>query len=224
MNTLKTLIFSALSVFSSLVTHAQMENRFYASKDVFDWEMVNKDSVGVYLKVPIAPDRIVYLVREKKLYKLFDDRNNIIEEGSYDFTDDKTYGRVGNWTSYYINGQINASGRYMDNQPVGTWLKYYPDGKLLSVMTYEIVEVNSVKYYEMAGSYLEYHPNGKIKVDGLYKLTFDTSIKDMVMTVDPKTKKEKVVTSRGERPHGQQTGSWYYYKENGDLLKKEDFK
>ena len=217
---------SVLTVFfviSAWVANAQMDNLFYAEKDVFDWEMVSKDSFGVYLKVPQAPDKTVYMVREKKLYKLFDENNKLVEEGHYDFVTDKSYGRVGQWTSYYINGQVNATGRYSANNPVGVWMKYFPDGKLMSISSYVLIEINSVKYYEMAGTYKEYYSNGKLKVDGLYKIYIDTAIQDAVLIENPKTGKAVVKTSRGEKPHTQQTGTWYYYKENGELLKTEEF-
>jgi antitoxin component YwqK of YwqJK toxin-antitoxin module len=87
-----------------------------------------------------------------------------------------------------------------------------------------MLEINSVKHFEMAGTYREYHNNGQLKIDGFYKLSLDTGTQDAMLQIDPKTKKQVVKTTRGEIPHAQQAGTWYYYKENGEILKQEEFK
>jgi uncharacterized protein len=211
-----------LALLSAGSVSAQMEYPFYGAKDVFDWEMVRKDSFGVYVTVPADTTKIVYLSREKKLYRLYDRNNNLLEEGPYKLVGDKQYGRTGQWSVYYPGGRLRSQGYYENDKSVGLWRQYYAVGKLMRLASYGLIEVKGKKYYDMIGAYQEYYENGQLKVNGFYKAAFDTSFQDMVYEEDPKTHKGKVTASKGEIPHSHQSGTWYYYKENGELDKMEE--
>lgn len=209
-------------VFPCYLSFGQTDNFFYAEKGVTGWEMMKKDSVGMYVVVPTDESKMVYFSKQKKLYRLLDDKYNIIEQGSVEPVAKETYGRTGQWTSYHSNGRVKATGRYYKDKPVGLWKKYYPSGQLMTLITYAIMEMNETAYYEPMGTYQEYYENGQLKTDGLYKAVFDTAISDAVAIQDPKTGNVTVSSSKGKVPHFIQAGTWYYYKENGEVLRTEE--
>ncbi len=224
MKTVYTIILTALLLTTSLAVKAQMEYPFYAADDVFDWEMIRKDSLGVYLAIPNIEDKIVYINREKKLYRLLDRTNNVLEEGTYKLTQEKKNARHGLWKVYHEGpGQkLRSKGYYEDGKFVGVWENYYPSGKIKAMVSYTLTEVKGKKYYDQAGTYREYFESGNVKLEGFYKMSLDTNMKDAIYVVDPKTKKGTVLESKGEIPHARPSGTWYYYKENGELLATED--
>lgn len=59
-----------------------------------------------------------------------------------------------NFTSYYENGKVEMEGQVMNNQRVGTWRTYNPDGSLHSIFEYN-------DNGEEHGNFVAYHGNHK---------------------------------------------------------------
>lgn len=224
MKSFKVLLAAVALLLSCNAANAQMEYPFYAADDIFDWQMIRKDSFGVYVAVPNEPDKIVYLSRDKKLYRLYNRANNLLEEGNYKLMPEtKTNGRHGLWKVYYPGGKLRSKGYYEDNKFVGLWENYYPSGGLKALANYGLFFIKGKKYYDQSGAYKEFYENGQVKVDGFYKMSLDTAVKDATYVVDPKTGKGTVEESKGEIPHSFQSGTWYHYKENGELEKTQQW-
>lgn len=218
---MKNFICIIAAVLTAIVAYGQREYPFYAEKDISGWDVTKKDSFGTYRQVP-DQDRIVYFSPKKKQYKLLDGSYKLLEQGQVENAGE-TYWRTGAWTTYYDNGKIKSVGRYYQGLPAGLWKWYYPGGQLKSIYSYGIVRINKEKYGDVVGTYQEYYESGQLKVDGLYNIVFDTAIRDAVAITDPETSEVKVKESQGEIPHMIQAGTWYYYKENGELMKEENF-
>jgi antitoxin component YwqK of YwqJK toxin-antitoxin module len=68
--------------------------------------------------------------------------------------------KQGIWLKKYSNGNPLYEGVFKDNKPVGVFKRYYEDGKLQSVLTYDQSGKNANAVF--------YHPNGKKAAEGVY--------------------------------------------------------
>lgn len=62
----------------------------------------------------------------------------------------------------YADGQKIEEGRYADNKRIGQWQRYWPNGKLMSVITYTMGRPK--------GEYRTYYPDGKPEEQGTWDL------------------------------------------------------
>ena len=118
--------------------------------------------------------------RRNGMYKIFSDRNALLEEGTY--TDGKLNGErkiynqngsiqilenykdglfEGSYTSFYTDGQVSALGQYIANQAEGEWKRYYNNGQLMEKVIFVHNEEN--------GPFVEYYKNGNLKAEGTYR-------------------------------------------------------
>ncbi|MAX13759.1 MAG: hypothetical protein CMG11_06940, partial [Candidatus Marinimicrobia bacterium] len=68
---------------------------------------------------------------------------------------------VGQWISYYEDGQIEEQGNYKDGSQDGEWITYYEDGQIQEQANYKNGNLN--------GEWLFYYPDGQIEEQGNYK-------------------------------------------------------
>jgi antitoxin component YwqK of YwqJK toxin-antitoxin module len=208
---------SVLSICTGLC-HAQVEIPLSFTSEE-DNKIVKETDSGKYYKASGGDERTVFL-SEDMLYKLYDKDNKVLTEGAVSNDGDK-FLREGKWTEFYTNGTIKSTGHYYKDNPVGTWIKYYPGNKLKQICSYALIE-NGSTHYCMSGTYEEYFDNGHLKTSGLYKAVFDDRAKDTIYVQDPETGKQikKIVTN--SRPRPEKFGTWEYYNESGDLIKKDE--
>lgn len=74
-------------------------------------------------------------------------------------TTDEQGRKQGDWKKLHDNGRVRYEGQFKNDDPVGLFKYYYPDGKLQATH-------NHLGDGEVAAHM--YHPNGKIKAKGLY--------------------------------------------------------
>lgn len=79
---------------------------------------------------------------------------------------DKQGRKQGAWVKTYKNGKTQYEGQFKDDKPVGTFKRYYEDGKLQSVQVYDASGTSDITFYDTDGKTLasEGHFDGKLKV------------------------------------------------------------
>jgi len=106
----------------------------------------------------------------KKILKEYDDEfefaQNIVNQLKY-YEDKESKGylnaenkRIGLWTFYYENGELNSKGEYIDSIMVGPWEYYYKNGVLSAKGEFMDNERNGLWEY--------YYNNGQLHSKGRY--------------------------------------------------------
>ena len=87
---------------------------------------------------------------------------------------DKNGKKQGEWVKKYPNGNTMYEGSFKDDEPVGTFKRYYENGMLKSVQVYETGDISSVKLYSQDSKTVIAEGNfrGKAK-HGMWKLYKD---------------------------------------------------
>jgi antitoxin component YwqK of YwqJK toxin-antitoxin module len=204
-----------LFLISNLVI-GQIDSYFYGSHQNESYQIIKEDSTGIYFYVTDDSSKIVCLSKKMK-YKLFDGNYKLLVEGEYrNYVD--YFRRFGKWTEYYDNEKIKATGFYYEDNPVGLWQFYHSNGQLKEVYSISPLEFDSSISYCIAGSYQLFFENGQLKENGLYKI--ESGENQIVLEdVDTGAINHKIVIGLA----GKKYGLWSYYKQNGELEKKEDF-
>ncbi len=122
--------------------------------------------------------------------------------------DDKGY-KQGYWEKYYQNGNIQYSGYFKDNKPVGEFKRYDQNGVLKVEMFYK---ENSVKIYSKF-----YYPGKILQAEGIYVGKLKDSIWNYY-SVDGFKINE--IPYQYDKKHG--TEKKYY--QNGNLTEKSEWK
>lgn len=199
-------------------SYAQLETPLYANADESS-EPIKSDDDGKYYAV--KGGKIVYLDDDGTTYKLMDQGEQVLEEGSYRMTGDD-YVREGKWTAFYSNGKPKSMGYYKNGNPIGLWQQFSQGGTLQKQYNLALIE-NEATHSCMAGCYQEFYESGKLKLNGFYKAVIDKNIKDTVQVEDPVTGERSFVLVSGNIPHPDKTGTWEYYNEAGETIKTEDY-
>jgi len=184
-------------------------------------QLIKEADGGKYFTGAEDSSYTVFLGDDPLKYKLFNKDHKVIADGLL-VAEGNVFLHEGKWTEYYDNGKVKSTGMYYKDHPIGNWQRFYEDGKLKLNCTFTLIE-NGAYYSCMTGDYKEYYENGKSKTTGFYKAVFDESLKDTVMVVNPDTGGEEMKTVKSTKPHAIKFGTWQYYNEQGELLKKEDF-
>jgi antitoxin component YwqK of YwqJK toxin-antitoxin module len=67
---------------------------------------------------------------------------------------------------YAQKAQLVEEGRYTNSKRVGTWRRYWPNGKVMSEITYQLGRPR--------GAYKTYYPSGKVEEQGSWDLDRNT--------------------------------------------------
>ncbi len=140
-------------------------------------------------------------------------------------------GRKARSVSYFPGGGKMAMGNYVNEKRDSIWQFFSEyDSKLLSEENYRNGEKNgfSIVYYggdgiaeksnwkdgKMDGKWQQFYTDGKIKIQGNYK---DGLRDGQVKTFFDSGQ----VMMDGQYSQGDPSGTWFYYNEKGEMLKKE---
>jgi antitoxin component YwqK of YwqJK toxin-antitoxin module len=165
-------------------------------------------------------DNIVSLNEESLYYRLLNRDRKVVAEGPYIVEGDKFF-QEGRWVERFANGKVKLTGVYRKGLTIGTWQKFYSDGKLKTIYNYGIFNDNGAISSCLSGTYQEYYQNGELKVSGFYCAKF-SMIKDTIEVVDPVTGEKIIKTTNRNVISAAKTGHWEYFNEAGDLERKED--
>jgi len=165
---------------------------------------------------------VVYLNEETFVYKLYNNTHKLITEGSYSNEGDRYY-HEGKWTVYYDNGKPKMTGHYKKNKPIGLWQEFYENGKPKTTYNYAPISYEGYNFSCMAGGYEEFYDNGKLKITGIYGANLESNCMDTVSAVNPVSGMEEMKVVKTKCPLPVKIGTWEYYKESGELDRKEDF-
>ncbi len=103
----------------------------------------------------------------------------------------------------YVAGNIYEEGRYTDNRRIGVWKRYWPNGKVMSEVTYLMGLPK--------GPYTTYYPDGSTEEQGTWDLDRNTGAFKR-WHPNGKVAQEFLFDSYGTRD-----GEQKYYHENGEL-------
>ncbi|HYV94682.1 MAG TPA: hypothetical protein VE978_23105 [Chitinophagales bacterium] len=202
------------------ITYGQIWIPFYCDRGCD--HVLKNDSTGTFVYAGNDSSKIVFISKNYTTYKLFDRNYNLLVEGDLGgrvYTE--YFKRFGKWTAYYDNGKPKAIGYYYASQPIGLWQSFFENGQLSETYTIALIETDSSSGYCMMGLYQEFYENGQIKVNGFYKAAMDTI---HIQVNDPDTGEETSNFTVYRRPVSKPFGIWTYYKQNGELERKEEFR
>jgi antitoxin component YwqK of YwqJK toxin-antitoxin module len=211
------LIIAALVLTFSVHVQGQVETPFYGYSGYPLSYLIKQDSTGNYYRAPDS-GRIVYIARDFTTYRVFDKNLKLIVEGDLGGRHYIDYfQRFGKWTEYFENGKIKSTGFYHENHPIGLWQTFFSNGQLKKTYSYSYIQTNLSNCFCLTGSYQEFYDNGNLRINGFYKVQYDTVSVQQWSTAD---KFEKVLI---KDLISKKYGVWTYYLANGDLEKKEEF-
>jgi antitoxin component YwqK of YwqJK toxin-antitoxin module len=120
---------------------------------------------------------------------------------------DKQGRKQGEWSKTYANGKTAYKGSFIDDKPVGTFLRYYESGELKAEQNYLDNDISEIKLYNKekklisAGRY-----KGKLK-DGEWKYYSGNQLSSIEIYKD-----------------GKREGITKIYSKNGNLLEEIPYK
>ena len=144
---------------------------------------------------------------------------------------DKNGKKQGEWVKKYPNGNTMYEGSFKDDEPVGTFKRYYENGMLKSVQVYETGDISSVKLYSQDSKTVIAEGNfrGKAK-HGMWKLYKDGKLLTEEVYKDDKKHGMTKTYSDGnvieEIPYneGKIDGVHRYFLPNGKLYSETSYK
>ena len=184
-------------------------------------EYQHSDSVGSYWKSRENNSLTWFIAADYQDYRLWENNRLRLTGnlGGKRFTD--YFQKFGEWKEYYDNGQVRSIGHYEYNTAIGTWKYYYPDGKLKKWFTISEITTDSTTSYCKTGQFQEFYENGYLRINGYYKLSFDTMV---VASVTIDTTDYTTLTNIFARGHRSKPDlTWTYYKVNGEIEKEEQY-
>ncbi len=125
--------------------------------------------------------------------------------------------KFGKWTAYYTSGKTKRTGYYYAGIATGLRKNYYPNGQLERTFTLRPISIDSFFINRKVGLYEEYYENGNIQTTGFFKIAIDTTIVQ-VYDWSIGNFRDTLVKAPVSKPFG----IWKYYKENGELERKEE--
>lgn len=147
---------------------------------------------------------------------------------------DKDGKKQGQWVKLDENGKKEYQGIFVDNHPVGEFIRYYPDGKILSVMNFSTDGKNTdVKifyqngYQASEGKYINQLKDGNWK---FYSATNGSLIaeefylKNVRNGLSVKYYPDSTLAEKGNYSNDMKEGEWIQYHENGNLMLKTNYK
>jgi antitoxin component YwqK of YwqJK toxin-antitoxin module len=182
-------------------------------------QILKAHSIG-NLFVPNADTNvIIYLAKNLSIYRLYDSKNRLRSEGSVGgrvFVD--YFKRFGKWTAYYPEtGKPKVEGYFYYDEPIGTWCYYFGNGQLEKQFSIARMEYDSFYFSCRVGLYEEYFETGGVKVTGFYKVIIDS-----VRQARYDTNLNRFVDVLVRGPVSKPDGLWMFYKQSGELERKEE--
>ena len=173
-----------------------------------------------YIKC-VSEDSTIFLLSytPSRICKIFDKNSKLLAEGEITNTCVDCLGKHGIWTEYHDNNKIKSTGAFYWDKPIGIWQFYYPNGQLKETYSITQIETDSVSRYCITGSYQFYYENGQLKENGFYKVGMGN---DTTQIVNPEPPYLTYETIR-RAPVSKKFGTWTYYKQNGEIERKEEF-
>jgi len=147
------------------------------------------------------------LAQGEKRASFYKDNENQIRE-VYHLRDTLDNILHGEYTSFYMNGNMEKKGNYDEGLPEGEWEYYYENSKLKMKGELEAGEPN--------GYWIYYYETGDKKMEG--KMVGDRREGDWLIYYQ-----NGVVKRQGEFVDGVRKGLWFYYYEDEILKGKVDF-
>ena len=144
---------------------------------------------------------------------------------------DESGKKQGEWIFYYMNGEIESKGKFVDNNKIGSWIFYFDNGKIEQIGSYDkdgfyvgewkwfyedgskrIVE----QYFEgeREGNFIEYADKGDVIIEGEYVRGLREG--DWLITVNKYIEK-------GTYLENVKDGVWRYYYTADTLYFKGNF-
>jgi antitoxin component YwqK of YwqJK toxin-antitoxin module len=119
---------------------------------------------------------------------------------------------VGDYKSYYQNGNRKAAGLYLNGKKTGRWVYYYENGNKKEIINFD-------DKGRKIGDYKSYYENGNLKEEGEYVIQIIIKKK----RVESKDENYEYFLFDEDMTEIK-TGKWKYYKPNGKLKKKVTYK
>ncbi|UTW66381.1 TonB family protein [bacterium SCSIO 12643] len=192
-----------------------------------------QDTTTVYLKHDFSKTsqkKAFYYQKKVKVNKevsyseIYTMKGVMYQKGYYQNKDSKI--RDGQFETFYSDGSLHQTGKYLNNIQVGLWTIYYPTGEKKSYGNYNAEgEKDSI--------WISLHQNGKVKSTGQYlngnRLGewigfFDDGDKEYTKHYNEEGKlhgtyvfygSEKLVYDTGAYENGDKIGEWKYYFNSG---------
>lgn len=163
---------------------------------------------------------MVYFSDDRETYKHFNRYTmQVLVEGSFGgkiYTD--SHMRFDKWSEYFETGIVKTTGYYYEDQPIGLWQFFYPNGQLQESYSISLIEAEPSSSYCRTGSYQSYYPNGILKVNGYYRASVDSTTEERTNYMNGNS---YMVQTR--KPIAKQFGIWTYYNELGQIERQEEF-
>ncbi len=167
-----------------------------------------------------------------------DEHKNVLVKGSYKLkpkpnvcgsTPGSCYQTYGIWEKYSLDGKLLYKGSYnwTNYIEVGKWERYHQNGQLKELYYKKLFAKDEYDkgHSCKTGNYERYYENGQLKEKGAYKAVVESDYLDSFYTIDKKSSQISSKTKKPNTPHYKsvKTGTWYYYKESGELERKEEY-
>lgn len=174
----------------------QENQRIYIDEYEFPCEKVDAKSYRIIGQHPLEPGKIL----ANNYYM----NGTTKETGTY--SDKETYTRNGFFTAFYPNGKKSSEGYYNENVQVGKWTKWYKNGQICEVSSYENVKepdqrLKVENFWDSLGNELVINGNGEYFTD----------------------EDDQVRYAKRSLRGGLKTGKWTGFFENGEVAYEEEY-
>lgn len=147
---------------------------------------------------------------------------------------DKDGKKQGQWIKLDEKGNKEYQGLFADNHPVGEFLRYYPDGKILSVMNFSPDGKNADTkiFYQNGflaseGKYINQLKEGNWKFFSVTNgslIAEENYSKNIKNGMSVKYYPDSTLAEKGVYKNDLKEGEWIQYHENGKLMLKANYK
>jgi hypothetical protein len=217
-----------MKIFLSLIFLSAFLNVFSQVKEYpgqntrHSFEVVRKDSGGVYFKYREIDSIYMFLSTDLMTYRMYDKENHLLVEGDWSGPRDENFKKkYGTWKEYYRNGKLKSTGAYDADYATGPWKYYYDNGKIKSEVWYRVVKSDEWKYEKSIeeGEHLEYYENGQVKISGRFKASPGADTLDVTRDEPPYDEEQLIIKILNSAP----TGVWKYFSADGKMEKEIHF-
>ena len=132
---------------------------------------------------------------------------------------------IGQYSAYYSDSSVHATGRYLRGKMNGAWQYYYPNGAIQSVQKFRRGKAISINYWDINGDHViiegtgtakTYFPSGKLESIISYQ---NNVFHGICETWYP----NGVKASESHYEKGEPIETWLFWNEKGELINKENY-